>query len=191
MQQSTPPLAVEIIERELKERTGRLVFSDCGLTEIPLEVFNMDWLTELVVTNGHELSPNRGFKKSTSDFEEPNHLTYIPEQIAQLKGLKRLHLGPSGTSPWTIADIGVLSALQELEELNLSNNQIIDISPLKGLVNLTSLNLALNEIKNIQSSRRFGQSQKFRTFLQPNTRYFCTGKINRIRNISLGKQPGF
>ncbi len=89
----------------------------------------------------------RGLKKSTSDFEEPNHLTYIPEEIVKLKDLKKLHLGASGTSPWTIADVGVLSSLQNLEELNLSNNQIIDISPLSNLANLKSLKLSLNEIR--------------------------------------------
>ncbi len=63
MQQSTSHLAIEIIERELKEKTGSLIFSDCGLNEIPPEVFKMDWLTELVVTNGHEQSRNPRIEK--------------------------------------------------------------------------------------------------------------------------------
>ena len=31
MQQSIPSQAIEILERELKEKTGSLIFSDCGL----------------------------------------------------------------------------------------------------------------------------------------------------------------
>ena len=37
--------------------------------------------------------------------------------------------------------------MQSLEELNLSNNQIIDISPISSLSNLKSLKLSFNEIK--------------------------------------------
>ena len=35
--QQTPPMALKYINREMKERPGKLVLSDCGLREIPKE----------------------------------------------------------------------------------------------------------------------------------------------------------
>ncbi|MCP4268849.1 MAG: TIR domain-containing protein [Candidatus Brocadiaceae bacterium] len=162
MQQSTARFAIDVIKKEMSERSGKLIISDCGITEIPIDVFEMSWLTELIISNGYDQDTNLNLK-NTSDIQNPNYLTYIPEQIVNLRRLERLHLGPFGTSSWSIDDIGVLSALTELEELNLSNNQITDISPLRNLVNLKSLNLDYNQISDISSLRSL-VSLKFLNF---------------------------
>ncbi len=184
MQQSTPRPALEIIERELKERSGKLVLSDCGITEIPYEVFNMDWLTELIITNGYYQDSIQNLK-STSNLPEPNHLTYIPEQIIQLKNLKKLRLGPIGTSPWTINNVEILSAMQGLEDLNLSNNQISDIVPLQHLVNLKSLNLALNEIKDINALEQLVNLENLELFYNQINQIDVIGNFAKLEILAL------
>lgn len=182
MQQSTPYLALQIIERELKEKTGKLVLSDCGITEIPREVFKMDWLTELIITNGY--GPPKTYQ-STSEAPEPNHLTYIPEEIAQLKNLKKLHLGPSGTSPWTISDIGVLAALTVLEELNLNHNQISDISTLQNLVHLKSLHLSLNQINDIMPLAKLVGLEKLQLFNNRIEDIYALMELTELKELGL------
>ncbi|MFT5165795.1 MAG: internalin A [Saprospiraceae bacterium] len=158
MQQGTPYRALELIEREMKEQTGTLILSDCGLSEIPREVFEMTWLTELIITNGYEspnietenISQSTGtFQKNTIDIGEPNHINFIPEEIGRLKDLKKLKIGAFGTSPWAIADISALASLRGLEEVDLSNNQIVDFIPLGELKQLSILKLNQNRIIDI------------------------------------------
>ena len=147
MQKGTPPQALEIIEREMKEQTGTLILSDCGLTEFPREIFEMEWLTELVITNGYYK-----FKKGKTAAKilgEPNHLSFIPEEIGRLKNLKKLTIGSVGTSPWAIKSITPLVALINLEELVLDGNQIEFIPSLEPLKGLRKLNLFINQIKEI------------------------------------------
>jgi internalin A len=148
MLRSTPSQAIEIIEREMKEQTGTLILSDCGLTEIPREVFGMEWLTELIITNNYDTTKTY---ENTKDLADPNHIAEIPFEISQLQKLKKLRIGPSGTSPWNITEIDALAKLSNLEELDLSNNRITKIYPLENLIALKSLNLSYNDISEIDT----------------------------------------
>jgi Leucine-rich repeat (LRR) protein/GTPase SAR1 family protein len=145
MKQYISSIAIERIEQEMKSQSGILNLSDCGLTSIPDQVFELEWLTELIITN--DLESNT--QKNTKLTSEPNVLVSIPKDIARLKDLKKLRIGAAGTSPWAITDISPLSALKSLEELNLSGNRIIDIDPLIELNQLTVLDLSQNEIEYI------------------------------------------
>jgi internalin A len=40
--------ALELIKKEKKERTGRLDLGNCGLSELPDELFELTWLEELI-----------------------------------------------------------------------------------------------------------------------------------------------
>ena len=80
---------------------------------------------------------------------EVSDLTAIPADFRHFRKLKQLMIAFS-----KIKDISALSALTDLEYINLSNNSISDISPLRNLINLKELHLANNKIKDISPLRR-------------------------------------
>jgi GTPase SAR1 family protein len=100
------------------------------LTEIPAEVFELEWLEELNLKD--------------------NHLTTIPESIGNLKNLSVLNL-----SSWHIPDEFKLKALpdsignlQNLTLLGLSGNQLSSLpDSLTRLQNLTYLYLSRNPLE--------------------------------------------
>ena len=157
--QQTPPMALKFINREMKERTGKLVLSDCGLRKIPKEVFEMDWLEELVITNGYKSEEDKTQQKSKvakkvvkrkESIREPNFLSEIPEEVERLVNLKKLVIGaPFGENNWSISDISPIEKLKNLEVLNLEKNSISDIYSIGNLKNLRELNLGSNKILNI------------------------------------------
>ncbi len=155
VERQTPRMAMEIIEREMKEQTGKLILSDCGLRKIPREVFEMDWLEELNLMNDFEDPAKRAKskkipKRNSQLIREPNFLDKIPKELSFLKNLKRLNIGGSPDhGPWPISDISVISSLNKLEELDLSVNDISDISPLQKLKNLKIVELLDNNISDI------------------------------------------
>lgn len=40
-------LALQLIAKEKREKTGALDLGDCGLTELPKELFELEWLENL------------------------------------------------------------------------------------------------------------------------------------------------
>ncbi len=159
--QQTPPMALKFINREIKERTGKLVLSDCGLREIPREVFEMEWLEELVITNGYITKEEKSRQQSKvakkvvkmkGSIREPNFLNEIPKEIGQLQHLKKIRIGGGDAEKnWAISDVEIVSNLSKLEEVNLRKNSISDISPIGKLKSLQFLNLEDNSISDISS----------------------------------------
>lgn len=148
---STPPMAMEIIEREMKEKTGKLVLSDCGLRTIPREVFEMDWLEELVLTNARKkVEKTLKVKKKTKNRQEPNFLNEISSEIARLGNLKKLAIGGYyDQGNWPISDISALGKLDQLEQLTLCHNGISDASILQNFESLQDLDIRENNISDI------------------------------------------
>ncbi|WDN90333.1 hypothetical protein BuS5_03304 [Desulfosarcina sp. BuS5] len=44
-------LSLQLIEKEKQEKTGKLDLGNCGLQEIPEELFQLTWLEELSFRN--------------------------------------------------------------------------------------------------------------------------------------------
>lgn len=129
-------LAKQIIEKEKKERTGNLDLGICGLTEIPQELLEMDWVTGFSLSNYPWETKNKGDVNQISDITI----------LSKLPQLQSLNLGNN-----QISDISSLSALSDLQYLEISDNPISDISSLSGLTNLKSLNLSDNQISDISA----------------------------------------
>ena len=143
-------LAQQLIAECKKNRSTKLDLGQCGLTEIPIEVFDLTWLEELQLSNSYFDYKQRKWIYSENK-GLPNHLSNLPNELSQLKKLKALLAGGGITwqqknriQNWSIGNINSLKNLNQLTSLDLSYNNISDISILKNLNQLTSLYLSYN-----------------------------------------------
>ncbi|MEE9302181.1 MAG: hypothetical protein V3U84_00200 [Thiotrichaceae bacterium] len=84
-------LALQLIAEAKEKRLTTLDLGNCGLTEIPEEVFELVWLEELSLSNGYfERNTNgKGWKRIASKNQgERNFLSVIPQAFSQLQKLK-------------------------------------------------------------------------------------------------------
>src|SRR5260221_13380805 len=90
-----------------------LDLKNCGLKNIPEEIYNYNELTSIDLSND-----------SFCDEENKNKINTIPNEISNLKKLARLNL--SNNEVVNISE--GLSLLPNLNYLNLYNNKLTDIS---------------------------------------------------------------
>ncbi len=74
-------LAKQLIAEAKRTRATKLDLSWTGMTEVPEELFELEWLEELILDD-QELLTSKG------EGVKSNHLSAIPSKIAQLKALK-------------------------------------------------------------------------------------------------------
>ncbi|MEW6521681.1 MAG: leucine-rich repeat domain-containing protein [Thermodesulfobacteriota bacterium] len=155
------------------EAAKRLDLGNCGLTELPEELFELHWLEELVVSNAWQ-HLKTGEWKTRANNGSPNKLADLPAGISKLKRLKILIAsGSNALAGWRISDINILANLTCLQSINLSNNQLCDISILANLTGLQRLDLSNNQISDISILSNLTGLQ--RLYLSD----------NQIRNISI------
>ena len=125
----TPKHILDIIQEAKEKQSKRLRLWNQKLTEIPTEIFELDWLEEL------DLSYNQ--------------LTSLPDSLIRLKEIIILDLSYNNLTllPYS------LTQLQNLTELNLSYNQLISLpDSLTQLQNLTTLFLNKNQLTSLPDS---------------------------------------
>lgn len=118
------------LEKKIKERLDNvklhgwqtLDLRNCGLSEIPAEVYNYTDLVTIDFSND-----------SFCDEPRRNKIKIVPNDISKLKHLKRLNL--SNNQLELISES--LSTLNKLTYLNLCNNKLTDIS--EKIANMPSL----------------------------------------------------
>lgn len=144
----------------IKLDLGRLGINNLSL--VP-NLFECDHLEELILSNEwaeYDNDSNKWVRKESVNQGEDNIIKTLPAEFEKLKNLRILIIGGNWYSKdksnkWAINDITVISNLQNLEVLNISNNEIsgdIDISKLKKLKYLYLNN---NNIENISSLDEF------------------------------------
>ncbi|MEH2356125.1 COR domain-containing protein [Nostoc sp.] len=161
----------EAKEKQLKEldlSSNRRTDDKEKLTEIPAEVFELEWLEVL----------NLSF----------NQLTTLPEAIARLQQLTSLHL--SGNQLRTLPE--AIARLQKLISLHLSFNQLTTLpEAIARLQQLTSLDLSGNPIekpppevveKGIKAIKDY-----FRQIQVEGIDYLCEAKLLIVGEAGAGK----
>jgi len=146
-------VALDLIKRELKEKTGKLDLGRCGLTELPKELFDCVWLEELSLSHGWS-DENSGKWVESENRGSDNVLLNVPDNIQLLKNLKVLRLGGRCLNK---PNISFLESLTNLRCLDISNNQIQNIRYLENLTKLTYLHLGHNQIANIEFLKKLSQ----------------------------------
>lgn len=144
-QECMSTLALELIKKEKRERTGTLNLGKCGLTELPKELFECTWLEELILSDAQWDEARR----ETIDGSNPgpyNQIKYLPSELSRLINLSVLKIGSSHFEKGFIDDIKCLENLTNLTVLDLSFNRIKDIRPLRFLKKLQYLDLSNNYV---------------------------------------------
>lgn len=140
-------LALRLIEKEKKERTGVLDLGYCGLKELPEELFELTWLKELNVCNAYN-----GFIKNqnyhSKNYGPKNNLVSLPSTFINLKKLEIFNIGGYATK-WMVDDLSILGNLSKLSFLILGITSAKDYKFLSKLTNLKKLKISENGIKNI------------------------------------------
>ncbi len=148
---TTPPLALQLIEKAIADKATSLDLGCCGLTEIPEEVLAMDWLEELSISNYYWHTDKDELVKSKNT-GPLNYLTTIPNlsKLKKLKILRASGIDNTFENYWGIHIIPEKYLPESLFELYLSYNQLTEIKGLDQLTGLNSLDLRSNQLTEIK-----------------------------------------
>ncbi len=157
-------LALELIEKEKREKTGFLDLGNCGLSQLPEAVRELVWLKSLALG---ELYINKKDEWWPSGNKaERNTIARLPDWLAELSGLQVLLLDNtlvddflplSGLSVLQslffyntpVADLKPLAWLSELQKLNCSKTPVDDLSPLADLSRLQTLHCSSTPVADL------------------------------------------
>lgn len=184
--QSNLDIARKKIEREMSERSEEIDLSGCGLTDWPEELFQMDWLKSLTITNRdtNDGQENIGGQTDPSP-NGPKGIRFLHEGLVQLQKLELLHIGGDYNFSWNISDIGILSKLKKLHFLNLSYNRISNIEPLDSLTQLESLIISSNDIHKIDVLGGLSKLTYLEISNNPVSDIRVLRKLTKLTNLAL------
>lgn len=163
-------LALQRIHEAKKQRLIYLDLGNCGLTELPDEIFKLTWLETLNLGNewwDFYVDLNRGQWTYSENKGDKNNISYLSDKIGLLSKIKKIILNENAD----LEDISNLEGLKNLQELFASKTQlndliplrnldkiqqiriydarVKDLSPISNLKNLQILNVSMNQINNI------------------------------------------
>ncbi|MFZ1570210.1 MAG: COR domain-containing protein [Thiolinea sp.] len=146
-------LALKLIREAKEQRLTRLDLGNCGLTELPDELFELVWLEELILA-GAWLELERWKVKESSNQGARNQIQALSGQIRCLTKLRQLIATEN-----RIRDLAPLASLNQLQTLDLESNQISDLAPLTSLNQLQTLHLNSNQISDLAPLASLNQLQ--------------------------------
>lgn len=145
-------LALQLIAKEKIERTGKLDLGNCGLTDFPEELFELEWLEELnFAVESRTLLLSSYLDSSPKDYRLYIKSNRLPKGFSKFLKLRELNLGAVLFSRSDgVKDFSVLANLPSLERLYMPNCRIGDYSFLEKMTSLTRLDLRSNQISDIR-----------------------------------------
>ncbi|MEO1396580.1 MAG: COR domain-containing protein [Cyanobacteria bacterium J06634_5] len=145
------------LEKARREKVSELDLSDKGLTELPVELFQLQNLTQLDLSSNQLTSVPKELGQLQNLIQlnlSSNQLTSVPKELGWLQNLTQLRLYRNRLTSVPKE----LSLLQNLIQLDLSGNKLTSIpETLCWLKNLTQLRLYENQLTSIP--KEFGQLQ--------------------------------
>ena len=97
-------LALQLIAKAKKEKAKVIDLGKCGLTKLPEELFELEWLEELYVSNSY-LDLEKGERIESKNTGGENKFHSISPRINKLPGLQVLYIGGDYPITWKISDI--------------------------------------------------------------------------------------
>ncbi len=147
-------LALKLIREAKEQRLISLNLGNCGLTELPNELFELTWLEDLSISsefNSYDLDTNSWKAPISLSNGRNNNIKTISPQIQLLQNLKSLSLGGHAGNKWDLSRLDTLATLINLETLRISHTKVKDLNPLKDLKNLSVLHIGDTDVHYIRS----------------------------------------
>ena len=177
-------LALKLIHEAKKTRATRLDLGNCGLTELPDELFELTWLEELILTNGyriHAVKTAEEYKNPLYSLNIPNQLKILSPKLKLLRNLKKLDIsGSSRDGIWKLNDLSPLKDLTQLQLLDVSCTQVSDLTPLKDLKQLQHLYVYSTQVSDLTPLKDLTQLQLLSVSLDPSERFNAFERLKAI-----------
>ena len=181
-------LALQLIEKAKQERALHLDLGNCGLRELPDELFELTWLESLGLSDLYMLERGADYGQ-TQNRGEPNQIMVLPTQISQLTALKKLSIGNilirNKHSRTTISDISNLQECQSLTDIILWNCSVPNITALKNLTKLQTLNLASTKVSDISDLKKLTKLQTLNLASTKVSDISDLKKLTKLQTLSL------
>jgi len=145
---ATVPLALQLIEENIITKSPRLDLSNCGMSEIPEEIGELEWLEELIIAGEIYYDYQQKSLQTTSNKGEQNDIITLPIGFKKLRKLRKIVLR-GGKNRILLNDFSFLKSLTNLEYLDLSETGVYDLFPILRLKKLSYLCLASTPLKSI------------------------------------------
>jgi internalin A len=139
-------LAQQLIAENKATKNPFLDLGNCGLTELPDELFDCVWLENLSLGTYYYDEKEQKWQQTKNKGGE-NQLKTLYHNNKSIVLLIKLRI--LGFRSNQVVDISYLQESSNLSNLCFSDNQVVDISCLQGLSNLTSLVFGLNQVVDI------------------------------------------
>jgi hypothetical protein len=94
-------LALELIAKEKIEKTGKLDLGNCGLTELPEELFELVWLERLFLSD-HRFNFKNDKWIDSKNIDSRNEINYLSTNFYRLVNLKELQINEQNISDFSI-----------------------------------------------------------------------------------------
>jgi len=145
-------LALQLIQQAKETKAKKLDLGNCGLTELPDELFELVWLEELYLCKSsrfYNLATKKENRFVSKNRGNENNLKHFSPNIQRLLNLNILLANGSSSNEWSLGDLNPLKNLQNLQALYVSYTNVNDLSPLKNLQNLQALYIPYTKISNL------------------------------------------
>lgn len=178
-------LALKLIREAKEQRLTRLDLGNCGLVELPDELFELVWLEELILANEWSIYNKRATNwecKKSKNRNRPNQIQAIPQQLKSLVKLRQFIAAGNH-----IQDIRPLATLKHIKSLDLSNNKLStdSLRPITMLKQLQLLDLSTNQITSLEPLIKLKQLQSL--YLTHNQISDITSiiKLHKLQSLDL------
>lgn len=159
-------IALRLIAENKKVKAKSLDLGNCGLIEIPLELTQLVWLEELILSNKYSV-----FNKQKGIWEtrqnqiggKPNRIQSVEglEKITKLKKLIVAKDYSDSFGEWELKDLSPLADLTNLQHINCLSTQVNDLTPLARLTNLQYLQFQNTQVNDLTPLARLTNLQDF------------------------------
>jgi internalin A len=153
-------LSQQLIRKAKEQRLIRLDIGNCGLTELPDELFELVWLEELILSNEwdeYSFEKKKWEHYSSLNKGEANNIKSLNTKLKVLRGLKKLIVGGVEDGKSNLSDLSPLKELTQLQMLLVSSTEVSDLNPLKELKQLQIIHVSSTLISDLSPLKNLTQ----------------------------------
>ena len=160
-------LALGLIQKAKETGAKTLDLGNCGLTELPDELFELVDLEELYLCNSgwiDNLETNKRINFKSQNKGDKNNIKHLSPRISQLNKIKGLFANGNFKKEWDLKDLSPLQCLSNLQQLYVYLTQASDLSPLQGLSNLQQLDVYSTLISDLSPLQGLSNLQRLTVY---------------------------